>query len=89
MKVASIEEDDRGKTLLIEKRPDRFDGNNETKKCLELNFSRAKVGARGQLTQTLLQNAVPRFETFNMSDSVMDMKRTIYERIKYVFPAVR
>jgi len=70
---------------LIEKRPDRFDGDNETKKCLELNFSRAKIGKRGQLNQILLQNGIPRYETFNMSDTVMEMKKKVYNRIKYAF----
>ena len=33
----------------------------------------------------IIQNGVPRYEVFKMTDTVIEMKKQIYQRIKYTF----
>jgi hypothetical protein len=65
----------------VRKTPDAEEG-----KLTEVNFSKVQFGNRGNMSQSLISRALPRFETFKEEDTMLDIKKQIYKRIKWAFP---
>ena len=84
-KIEAIEPEGK-KVYFIEAQKGKRDKDDPDYKVLELNFSNCSVSKRGGLNQALISNSVPRFHRFAMHDSVIDMKKQVFERIRGVFP---
>jgi hypothetical protein len=54
-------------------------------KLLELNFSRFSLNRKGDPCNQLISNAIPRYEVFKLTDTVLDMKRKVFNRCASMF----
>ena len=52
---------------------------------MELNFSKVLVGKKGIINQNIISGALPRMQTFKLSDSILEIKTQIYNRIRPIF----
>lgn len=70
--------------IFIEVRAEKSPADKKDRACTELDFKKLCVNARG--TSSLqIQKAIPRYHDFMKSDSIMEMKTQIYERIKDIY----
>ena len=54
--------------------------------CTELNFTKVTLSrGRGNPVPLAITRAVPRYQDFMKSDTIMEIKTQIYERIKYMY----
>ena len=56
----------------------------DDEKLTELNFSKGTPGRKG-FTNSLISGAIPRYDVLKLSDSIMDIKRKIYNRCAPMF----
>ena len=57
----------------------------ENVKSTELNFSKVVVQQRGGMAQQMIAGAIPRYQDFNLTDTIIEMKKKVYERVKGAF----
>jgi hypothetical protein len=69
------------KLFMIETQKDSV---KEGEKLLELNFSKGTPSRKG-ITNSQISGAVPRYQVFSLQDSVLDIKRKIYQRCAPMF----
>jgi hypothetical protein len=43
------------------------------------------LGRKGSVSNQLISNAVPRFDVFKLSDTVLEIKMKLYEKMKHMF----
>lgn len=56
-----------------------------SEKLIEFNFSRCSVSKKGHYNQLLINNGLPRFEICDLKESLLDLKKRIFNRIRIIF----
>jgi len=51
---------------------------------LEINFSKGEI-TRSGFRSSLISNSLPRYQTFGLNDTMLSIKKQVYNRIKFLF----
>ena len=54
-------------------------------KLTELNYSKCSIGRKGGFSNMMISSAVPRYQVFKLTDTILDIKTKIYERCAPMF----
>lgn len=71
-------------TCLIETRP-KEKMLDSTQRLLEFNFSKVQINKKRAFSQSLINHVLPRFELCDMKDTMLEIKKKIFRRIRLSF----
>jgi hypothetical protein len=43
------------------------------------------IGRKGNVSNQMISNALPRYDVFKLTDTVMEIKMKLYEKMKHMF----
>jgi hypothetical protein len=71
--------------LLIQATRDSEELRNRECRTVEINFSTVSIDSNGDIEEDEIVNALPRFQVFGVKDTVIEMKKKVFSRIKHLW----